>query len=91
MRPDATGWVTRSMLIRLTTVDDYFASFIGPLAEKNAHIRHAIEARRQEVQAILLPGDELWEWQRGRALAADGGLAVVRGDLVVKAWHDWLS
>jgi hypothetical protein len=88
---DATSWVTSEMLTRLTTVDDYFLDWVGDLIEKNPRVRAAIESRRQEVQGIMQPGDELWEWQRGRDLAADAGLAVVRGGQIVKAWADWKS
>jgi hypothetical protein len=89
---DATELVQPSMLTSQTTLDEYLTcnGAIDARALRPEALAR-FQQRRAEVAKLLRDGGELWEWSQGRDFAAIGGLAVVRADMIIRAWQDWRS
>jgi hypothetical protein len=81
--------ITPEMLVRRLTVDEYFAEWPD---DRDAHIRNAMNNRRQELSRVLRDGDELWQWKAGpHVFAEHGGLVVLRQGQTVWSSMDWRS
>lgn len=83
----------RDWLIGPTTYRKYAANwFLGGLGAVPTELLARVEEGAAQVEAKLQPGDELWEWhQRGGPFSSSGGLAILRGDVVVEWWRMWVS
>ncbi len=75
-----------------TTFRDFADRFLGGLDDLPPQLLTRYEERLIEVTAKLQPGDELWEWhQRGGPFSSSGGLAVLKGGVVIEWWREWVS
>jgi hypothetical protein len=82
----------RDWLVGPTTFREYTDRFLGGLDSVPPKLLARVEERAAKVAAKLQPGDELWEWhQRGGPFSSSGGLAVLRGGVVVEWWREWVS
>jgi hypothetical protein len=50
--------------------------------------QEGVKKRAAEIAAEMQPGDELWEWDGGgwHRLTGRGGVAIVRGGMIVRRW-----
>ncbi|MBX9653490.1 hypothetical protein K2Y11_07695 [bacterium] len=75
-----------------TTYEEYC---VRQLAESacTPDFRAKIKTRSAEIAALMLPGDELWEWDAGgwHRLAGNGGVAIVRDGQIIKQWCEFKS
>jgi hypothetical protein len=88
---DWAEFVSREMLDRSVTLDEYFAQYVD-LVRKGRVAQSALDRDRAQLEARTQPGDEWWEWVLGtEPLMQQGGLALVRGGRVIWARQDWIS
>jgi hypothetical protein len=92
------GPFDESMLVSEVTLDEFLAERYTPfLLERCPEQARADWAReRAALEAVIEPGDSLWQWQRVEALrrtdgsvSESGGLALRRAGQVVRVWLVW--
>ena len=86
------GTVDAAWLKPAVTVAEFFSPFVrNPEIHIQAQVRAeyeaAIEADRKLIEDTIQPGDVLRPWCDGPYQNARVGVAVLRGDRVVKAWR----
>jgi len=81
------------VLIRRTTYREYMARWLEGVEHVPERVLQRIEQRSAEIEARMLPGDELWEWDPGGwdQLRGTSGLAILRNGEVVEYWVEWKS
>jgi hypothetical protein len=77
-----------SVLVRRVMLEEYARLF--PFTPEPPSREEWLTARRAEIEAKALPGDELWEWDSGGWEVGEGfaGLAVVNGGEIARQWVD---
>jgi hypothetical protein len=91
MNDDWTNLVTREMLTRRVTLDEYLAGKME-LVRRGRIVQAVFDNDRAALAARAQPGDEFWEWVMGtEPLMQMGGVALVRDGGVVWARNDWIS
>ena len=79
------------ILTRQTTLADYAAAWFGN--RLTGRPKEKWDRFAAEVEAAMITGDQLWEWETDRfhELAGTAGLAIVREGQVLKTWELWKS
>jgi hypothetical protein len=98
-RKQRTLWITANHdLCRVLrcpiTYEAYCEKFLVQISDPSAgaELRQKSEAsikkRSAEIAAMMLPGDELWEWDGGgwHQLSGRGGVAIVRDGKILQQW-----
>jgi hypothetical protein len=85
--------VPTDWLKRRTTYREFMGQWLG---DENgvfpAELIPRLEELEAKVQAKMLPGDELWEFEHGNQdFAMTWGLAIVRDEQIVESWVEWKS
>jgi hypothetical protein len=89
---DYAGLVDPAWLRPAVTVQEFFAPFVRNAAthiqpKVRAEYQAAIAADRKLIEATMQPGDVLRPWWVGDYGVGRVGVAVLRGDQVVRAWE----
>jgi hypothetical protein len=84
------SWVTVDKLIERATLDEYLSR--ERPADRGTEEVARVARRKQDLEALMQPGDEWWHWVSGtEPLMQEGGLALVRHGRVEWARLDWIS
>ena len=88
---DYPGTVDVAWLKPAVTVAEFFSPFVRnaethvqPKVREEYEV--AIAADRKQIEGTMLPGDVLRPWCDGPIQAGRVGVAVLRGEQIVKAW-----
>jgi hypothetical protein len=88
---DYEGTVEPAWQQQAVTVEEFFAPFVRNAEthiqpKVRAEYEAAIAADREFIEGAMKPGDVLRPWWVGHYGVGRAGLAVLRGEQVVKAW-----
>jgi len=83
----------KESLIRRTTYHEYIARRTEAVPSIGDRVLRKIEERAVWIQTMMLPHDELWEWESGDwdRFAGDSGLAIIRDGEIIQSWIEWKS